>query len=68
MYNMYIAYEDFDVKDFRGDLTRIQHNAIEITMLLFVWNTLTVLLTVSTTIPLHQYPHGVDVVGIQGMQ
>ena len=36
--------------------------------LLFVWKTLTVSLTVPTTIPLHQDPHGVDVAGLQGMQ
>ena len=37
-------------------------------LLLFVWNTLTVSMTVSTTIPLHQDPLGVDVAGLQGMQ
>ena len=37
-------------------------------LLLFVWNTLTVSLTVSTTIPLRQDPLGVDVAGLQGMQ
>ena len=37
-------------------------------LLLFVWNTLPVSMTVSTTIPLHQDPLGVDVAGLQGMQ
>ena len=37
-------------------------------LLLFIWNTLTVSMTVSTTIPLHQDPLGVDVAGLQGMQ
>ena len=39
-------------------------------LLLFVWNTLTVSMTVSTTIPLHQDPLGrpIDVAGLQGMQ
>ena len=37
-------------------------------LLLFVWNTLIVSLTVSTTIPLHQDLLGVDVAGLQGMQ
>ena len=37
-------------------------------LLLFVWITLTVSMTVSTTIPLHHDPLGVDVAGLQGMQ
>ena len=41
---------------------------LKLVMLLFVWNTLTVSLTVSTTIPLHQDPLGIDVAGVQGMQ
>ena len=42
--------------------------ACAVAVLLFVWNTLTVSMTVSTTIPLHQDPLGVDVAGLQGMQ
>ena len=42
--------------------------ASSLLLLLFVWNTLTVSMTVSTTIPLHQDPLGVDVAGLQGMQ
>ena len=37
-------------------------------MMLFVWNTLTVLMIVSTTIPLHQDQLDVDIAGLQGMQ
>ena len=44
------------------------HVTNEEVMLLFVWNTLTVSTTVSTTIPLHQDPLGVDATGLQGMQ
>ena len=40
----------------------------ELLLLLCVWNTLTVSMTVSTTIPLHQDPLVVDVASLQGMQ
>ena len=50
--------------------THLQDREIEFIFatLLFVWNILTVSMTVSTTIPLHQDPLGVDVAGLQGMQ
>ena len=40
----------------------------QLLLLLFVWNTLTFSMTVSTTIPLYQDPLGVDVAALQGMQ
>ena len=42
-----------------------QHPCDIVLLLLFAWNTLTVSMTVSTTIPLHQDPLGVDVAGLQ---
>ena len=48
-------------------VVRLAMRPVNVTVVV-VWNTLTVLMTVSTTIPLHQDPLDVDVAGLQGMQ
>ena len=48
-------------------VVRLAMRPVNVTVVV-VWNTLTVLMIVSTTIPLHQDPLDVDVAGLQGMQ